>query len=97
MSFVDGVDPQRRLAVGLLERWRGETVENAFEGMYDGPGQELTVNGRPAKLILVDSGGFNEWVLVGEAAGGALFYLQAPETFTHEQMVELAGQVTYTP
>ena len=96
ISFVDSVDPQRRLAVGLMERWRRETVKNAFAGMYDGPEQWLTVNDRPAKLVLVDQGGLREWFLAGEV-NGALFWLQTPETFTQEQILQIARQVRYTP
>jgi hypothetical protein len=97
ISFVNSADPSQRLAVTLMERWRRETVENAFQGMYDGPEHWVTVNGRPAKIVLVDQGEFNEWFLAGELDGGVLFMIQTPEAFTQEQVIALAEQVTYTP
>jgi hypothetical protein len=97
ISFINSADSSQRLAVGLAERWRRETVENAFQGMYDGPEQWVTVNGRPAKIVLVDQGDFNEWFLAGELEGEVLFHLQVPETFTQEQIIAVAEQVTYTP
>jgi hypothetical protein len=97
IAFVKSDDPTQRLAVSLMERWRRETVENAFKGMYDGPEHWVTVNGRPAKIVLVDQGEFNEWFLAGELDSGALFMIQTPETFTQEQVVEIAEQVTYSP
>ncbi|SNR39793.1 hypothetical protein SAMN06272737_105214 [Blastococcus mobilis] len=97
ISFVNSTDPNQRLAVGLAERWRRETVENAFQGMYEGAEQWVTVNNRPAKVVLVDQGDLKEWFLAGELEGGAIFHLQVPETFTQAQIVAVAEQVTYTP
>jgi hypothetical protein len=97
VSFIDSGDPSQRLFVWLMERWRGETVESAFQGMYVGAEQWVTVNGQPAKIVLVDQGDSNEWFLAGELEGGVLFALQVPESFTQEQMIALAEQVTYTP
>jgi hypothetical protein len=97
IAFVNSADPGQRLAVGLLELWRGETVENAFQGMYDGDEHWVTVNDRPAKIVLVPQGDFDEWFLAAELDGGALFMVQVPESFTQEQLVEIAEQVTYTP
>ena len=97
ITFVNDADTHQRLAVSLMERWRRETVDNAFEGMYSGPEHRVTVNGRPAKMVLVAQGEFDGWFLAGELDGGALFTVQTPETFTKEQVLEIAGQVTYTP
>jgi hypothetical protein len=97
IAFVNSADPGQRLGVGLMERWRRETVANAFQGMYEGPEHWVTVNGRPAKIVLVPQGEFNEWFIAAELVGGVLFMVQAPETFTQEQLVEIAEQVTYTP
>jgi hypothetical protein len=95
IAFVNSDDPHQRLAVSLMERWRRETVENAFQGMSDGPEHWVRVDGRPAKMVLVDQGGLVEWFLAGELDGGVLFMIQTPESFTPEQVVELASQVTY--
>lgn len=97
MSLINSSDPSQRLYVGLMERWRGGTVENAFQGMYEGAEQWVTVNGQPAKIVMVDQGDFNEWFLAGELEGGVLFSLQGPESFTQEQIIAVAEQVTYTP
>jgi hypothetical protein len=97
LGLVDDEDPDRRLGVSLMERWRGETVENAFQGMYSGPERWVTVDDRRAKLVLVDQGDFDEWFLAGELDGGVLFMIQTPSSFTENQVVEIAEQVTYTP
>lgn len=97
IAFVDSDDASRRLTAGLVYRWRGETVENAFEGMYSGQEHWVEVNGRRPKLVLVDQGDFDEWFLAGELEGGALFMVQTPSTFTRGQVVGIAEQVTYSP
>jgi hypothetical protein len=97
MALVSADDPDQRLGVSLMYRWRRETVQNAFQGMYSGPERWVAVNDRPAKLVLVDQGDFDEWFLAGELDGGVLFMIQTPSSFTEDQVVEIAEQVTYTP
>ena len=64
-----------------------------------GPVIPVTVQGRPAYLVRIDSGYLDQemWFLQAEFADGTTFTLQAPEAFTEEQVVEIADQVTYNP
>jgi hypothetical protein len=97
VTLVDADDPDERLTIWLMERWRGATVEGAFQGMFQGAVSWVEVDGRPAKLVLVDQGGAQEWSLAGELDGGALFGMQAPQTLTREHVLEIASRITYTP
>jgi hypothetical protein len=64
-----------------------------------GPQLDVTVNGLPAQLVLCESGYLDEriWVLQAQFADGTTFGLQAPDSFTQEQVLQLAGTVTYNP
>jgi hypothetical protein len=64
-----------------------------------GPVVPVTVQGRPAYLVRLDSGYLDQemWFLQAQFADGTTFTLQAPEAFTKEQVVEMANQVTYDP
>ena len=64
-----------------------------------GPVVPVTVQGRPAYLVRLDSGYLDQemWFLQAQFADGTTFTLQAPEAFTQEQVVEMADQVTYSP
>jgi hypothetical protein len=68
-----------------------------------GPQVEETVNGRPAQLVRVQSdllveGRFLEgWYLQAQLPDGTTFVVQAPGSFTQEQVLQLAESVTYNP
>jgi hypothetical protein len=64
-----------------------------------GPQLEVTVHGRPAQLVLCESGYLEErlWFLQAQFEDGTTFVLQVPDAFTQEQVLELAGTVTYNP
>ncbi|CCG01057.1 hypothetical protein [Blastococcus saxobsidens] len=63
-----------------------------------GPQLDVTVQGRPAALVRVDSGPRDRgWYLQGQFEDGTTFTLQVPDAFTQEQVVEFAEQVTYHP
>lgn len=64
-----------------------------------GPVAPVTVHGRPAYLVRLDSGYLDQemWFLQAQFPDGTTFTVQAPEAFTEEQVVEMAGQVTYDP
>jgi hypothetical protein len=64
-----------------------------------GPLIPVTVHGRPAQLVLLDSGYLDQqiWYLQAQFADGTTFTIQAPEAFTREQVVQMAEQVTHNP
>jgi hypothetical protein len=64
-----------------------------------GPVIPVTVHGRPAHLVRVDTGYLDEegWYLQAQFEDGTVFVIQAPGAFTQEQVVEMAEQVTYNP
>jgi hypothetical protein len=98
LALVSDEDPEQRLAVSLEERWRGWTTGTAFQGYSTaGPVESATVDGRPARMVVVDEGDRQEWFVAGELGGGVPFLLQAPASFTAQQVLEIAEQVTYTP
>ncbi|TFV57567.1 hypothetical protein E4P41_14315 [Geodermatophilus sp. DF01-2] len=64
-----------------------------------GPQLDVAVNGRPAQLVLCESGYLDQrtWYLQAQFPDGTTFVLQAPDTFTQEQVLAVAAQVTHTP
>lgn len=64
-----------------------------------GPVIPVTVHGRPAYLVRVDTGYLDQegWYLQANFADGTTFVVQAPEAFTQEQVVQMAEQVTFNP
>jgi hypothetical protein len=64
-----------------------------------GPQLDVTVNGRPAQLVLCESGYLDEriWQLQAQFPDGTTFALQGPDSFTQDQVLQLAGTVTYNP
>jgi len=88
------------LFVDLLERWRRETIDTPFQGQkLKSPISTVTVNGKPARLALVDDPVRDPdvWWLTGQLPGGAAFLLGAPGNFTQQQVLAIARQVTYAP
>jgi hypothetical protein len=68
-----------------------------------GPQLDVTVNGRPAQLVrlqgdLMYEGRFLErWWLQAQFQDGTTFVVQAPESFTQEQVLQLAETVVHSP
>lgn len=63
-----------------------------------GPMIPAEVNGRPAGLVLTDTGWIQRyWHLQAEFPDGTTFVVQAPEAFTQEQVLALAEEVSYRP
>ncbi|WP_222195676.1 hypothetical protein [Modestobacter italicus] len=64
-----------------------------------GPQLDVTVHGRPAQLVLVDTGYLDQrgWYLQAQFTDGTTFVLQVPDAFTQEQVLEFAEQVTHNP
>jgi hypothetical protein len=58
-----------------------------------GPVQEVAVNGLPAQLVPTGYG----WYLQASFPDGTVFALQAPQAFTAEDVLAVAGGITYTP
>jgi len=59
------------------------------------------VNGRPGELASVPNGlGFEDdstrrWLLEYQLPDGLVVRFDAPETLTHDQVLQIAAQVTY--
>jgi hypothetical protein len=63
-----------------------------------GPVIPVTVHGRAAQLVRIDAGGRDRgWYLQGQFADGTTFVVQTPDSFTEDQVVAFAEQVTHTP
>ena len=68
-----------------------------------GPQLDVTVNGRPAQLVRVDRAMVIEgervegWFLQAQFTDGTTFVVQAPGSFTQEQVLRTAEAVVYTP
>jgi hypothetical protein len=68
-----------------------------------GPQLDVTVNGRPAQLVrvqgdlVIDGRSTEGWYLQAQFQDGTTFVVQAPESFTQEQVLRLAETVTYHP
>ena len=68
-----------------------------------GPQLDVTVNGRPAQLVRVDRAMVVEgdrvegWFLQAQFADGTTFVVQAPESFTQEQVLRMAEAVVHNP
>ena len=64
-----------------------------------GPQLDVTVHGRPAQLVLVDTGYLDQhgWYLQAQFTDGTTFVLQVPDAFTQDQVLEFAEQVTHNP
>jgi hypothetical protein len=58
-----------------------------------GPVHEVTVNGQPAQLVPTGYG----WYLQARFPDGTVFALQAPQAFTADDVLAVAGGITYTP
>jgi hypothetical protein len=105
VSDAAPTDPSQRVGVSLLERWRGyDSPDVVLEGMTDGnPVEQVTVNGEPARLVSVPdhaadpASGKRMWYLAAQFAGGPQFLLQAPDTLSRDDVLAMAGRLTYTP
>jgi hypothetical protein len=64
-----------------------------------GPQLDVSVNDRPAQLVLCESGYLDEriWYLQAQFEDGTTFVLQVPDSFTQQQVLQLAETVTYNP
>jgi hypothetical protein len=105
LTLISDADPSisNRLSISLLERWRGYTKPDLGEMAEGNPVEQVTVDGEPAELVSVPDhfappeDQRRMWNLAGQFADGTQFLLQAPDTLTREQVLQVAGQVTYTP
>lgn len=108
LALVDERNPTSlsdRVAVSLLERWRGyDQPGDVLQGMADGnPVEQVTVNGLPAALVSVPDHfadpelGRRMWYLSAQFPDGALFLFQAPDSLTREDVLAMADGMTYTP
>ncbi len=106
LTLISDTEPTfaNQLTIQLQERWRGNTAPDLQEGTTQGnPVQQVTVNGQPAELVSVpadssmDPDGPRMWVMEAQLPDGPVFYFQAPDTLTQDQVLQIAAQVTYNP
>jgi hypothetical protein len=105
LSLVDDEHEQHTLSVHLPlpeEVVPAEQVRQSIAGPI-GPQLDVTVNGRPAQLVrvqgdLVIEGRSTEgWYLQAQFQDGRTFVVQAPGSFTQDQVLQVAETVTYNP
>jgi hypothetical protein len=68
-----------------------------------GPVIPVTVNERPAQMVMTETDyrigdeWYQQWYLQAQFEDGTTFVLRAPESFTQEQVLQLAETVTFNP
>ncbi len=105
LTLVDGDHEQHTLSVHLPlpeDVVPADQVRSSVAGPI-GPQLDVTVHGRPAQLVRVQGdllieGRFAEgWFLQAQFDNGTTFVVQAPGSFTQDQVLQLAETVTYKP
>jgi hypothetical protein len=105
LSLVDDAHEQHTLSIHLPlaeEVLPAADVRASIQGPI-GPQLDVTVNGRPAQLVqtradlLIDGRALVGWYLQAQFEDGTTFVVQAPGSFTQEQVLELAETVTFNP
>jgi hypothetical protein len=101
MSLASDADPDQLISLSVLQRWRGYRSVDAVldEVQLTGPVEEVTVQGKPARVALGkgDPWPHDWWNISAELPDGTLFLLQVSNTLSQEQALQIAEQVTYTP
>jgi hypothetical protein len=101
LTLVNDADEQQTLTVQIPLPEDVVPPEHLLDQLMSpvGPVIEKTVHGRPAYLVMLDSGYLDQriWFLQADFADGTTFELQVPDAFTEEQAVQMAEQVTYNP
>ena len=99
LILADDADPEQTVSVHLplpQDVIPPDRLRSQLMGPV-GPVRTVTVHGRPAQLVRIDAGGRDKgWYLQGRFADGTTFVVQAPETFTRDQVVAFAEQVTHS-
>ena len=105
LTLVDDEHEQHSLSVHLPlpeDVIPADRVRESITGPV-GPQLDVTVHGRPAQLVRVQrdlmvEGRFLEgWYLQAQFTDGTTFVVQAPESFTQEQVLRFAESVVHTP
>lgn len=105
LTLVDDEHEQHTLSVHIPDPEAVIPAAQVRESIMGpiGPQLDVTVHGRPAQLVriqgdLMVEGRFLEgWFLQAQFTDGTTFVVQAPESFTQEQMLRLAESVSYIP
>ena len=100
LTLADDDHEQHTLTVHIPhpgEEIPADRVRDSVMGPV-GPQLDVTVNGRPAQLVAVDLGPVDSgWYLQAQFEDGTTFVVQAPVSFTQEQVIQVAESVVYTP
>lgn len=91
LTMASDTDPDQTLTVDVPEE--PIPVDALPTAVEDATGDlaELTINGRSAQLLPTGDG----WFLQAAAPDGTVFTLQAPSSFSREQVIDVASQVTH--
>ena len=105
LSLVDDGHEQHSLSVHIPlpgEVVPAAQVRESVMGPI-GPQLDVTVNDRPAQLVrvdramVIDGDRVEGWFLQAQFEDGTTFVVQAPGSFTQDQVLQLAETVVYTP
>lgn len=101
LTLVDDADEQQTLTVHIPLPEDVVPPEELRDQLMSpvGPLIPVAVHERPAHLVLLDSGYLDQriWFLQAQFTDGTTFELQVPDSFTQQQVVEMAEQVTHNP
>jgi hypothetical protein len=104
LTLISDSEPSidNRISVSVQDRWRGYTAPNVDGAAQGNPVEQVTVNGQPAELTSVLTGSSESpadarmWILEYALPNGLIAYFTAPGILTHDQVLQIAAQVTYT-
>ena len=107
ITLADDAGPSFRnqVHVSMWGRWETDyQVPGYLQYLtYGEPVEQVTVQGLPAELASVpdpsaDPGeDVRMWYVMGQVPDGPVFLLEAPDTLSREDVLAIAGQVTYEP
>jgi hypothetical protein len=103
LTSDSGPSIDNRISVSVQDRWRGYTAPNVGGAAQGNAVEQVTVNGQPAELTSVLTGSSESpadarmWILEYALPNGLIVYFTAPDIVTHDQVLQIAAQVTYTP
>jgi hypothetical protein len=93
LTLASEAHPDQSLSVHLPEQaYPADELPGRLEQVA-GPLREVTVHGLPAQLVPTGYG----WYLQASFPDGTAFAVQAPPSFTADDVVAVADQVTYSP
>jgi len=99
IDLSSDVDPEQRLKLSRYGPGFPITIDSLLEDVTPTqPVETVTLQGQPARLALARPGEDAPvyWYVAGNFPDGSLFLLVAPDTLTRDQVLQIAGQVSFT-